>query len=155
MAETNCPICQKPLINGRCNDCGYYVDSVVMDNQKDNYYTERKPQQQAKYIPPANSAYTNPNSTYNSGSQNYSGSGYNQKSGSYESAPLTKETKTLLIIVSFFVPIIGLILGAVYAKNSSEENKKFSKTLIIVAAVAFAMGFILPMFSALFDAFVG
>lgn len=37
--NSRCPLCDKLLIGGRCNDCGYYVDNHVMANQHTGFYT--------------------------------------------------------------------------------------------------------------------
>lgn len=37
--NTRCPLCDKLLIGGKCNDCGYYVDNHVMANQHTGFYT--------------------------------------------------------------------------------------------------------------------
>ncbi|HNX64192.1 MAG TPA: hypothetical protein PKI60_03275 [Oscillospiraceae bacterium] len=40
MAETKCPLCGKSLINGRCDDCGYYDDNVKLENESSDFYTK-------------------------------------------------------------------------------------------------------------------
>lgn len=40
MAETKCPLCGKSLINGRCDDCGFYNDDVKLENESDDFYTK-------------------------------------------------------------------------------------------------------------------
>ena len=37
------------------------------------------------------------------------------------------EPKALYYVLSFFVSIVGIILGIIYMKKDGEENKKFGK----------------------------
>ncbi len=63
--------------------------------------------------------------------------------------PLSGGIKILLVIVTIFIPLVGLIVGIIYLQNPLEENKKFGKTLLILSIVMMVLicicAFILPM----------
>ena len=40
MTETKCPLCGKSLINGSCEECGFYDDNVKLENESSAFYTE-------------------------------------------------------------------------------------------------------------------
>ena len=40
MTETKCPLCGKSLINGSCEECGFYNDDVKLENESSDFYTE-------------------------------------------------------------------------------------------------------------------
>lgn len=44
--------------------------------------------------------------------------------------------KVLLYIVSFLVPLAGIIIGIIFYTKDTSEEKKFGKTCIILAVVA-------------------
>lgn len=63
--------------------------------------------------------------------------------------PLSSGIKTLLYIVTFFIPLVGLIVGIIYLNNPLEENKRFGKSILIFAIVMMVLvclcSFILPL----------
>jgi len=49
------------------------------------------------------------------------------------------EPKALYYVLSFFVSIVGIILGIIYMKKDGEENKKFGKMCLILGIVPTAL----------------
>ncbi len=47
--------------------------------------------------------------------------------------------KILLYIVSFLVPLAGIIIGVIYMGKEDEESKALGKTCLIIAIVAFVL----------------
>jgi hypothetical protein len=47
--------------------------------------------------------------------------------------------KILLYIVSFLVPVAGIIIGVIYMGKEDEESKALGKTCLIIAIVAFVL----------------
>jgi len=50
------------------------------------------------------------------------------------------EPKMLFYVVSFFVPIAGIILGAIYLGKPDKPNKEFGKNCLVAALANFALG---------------
>ena len=46
------------------------------------------------------------------------------------------EPKTLFYVLSFFIPIAGIVLGAIYLSKPEEDNKKFGKNCLVWALTA-------------------
>jgi hypothetical protein len=46
------------------------------------------------------------------------------------------EPKALFYVLSFFIPIAGIILGAIYLSKPEEDNKKFGKNCLVWALAA-------------------
>jgi hypothetical protein len=51
------------------------------------------------------------------------------------------EPKVLFYVISFMVPIAGIILGALYLSKPDEANREFGKYCLLAAAINFALGF--------------
>jgi hypothetical protein len=49
------------------------------------------------------------------------------------------EPKWLYYVLSFFVSIVGIVLGIIYMKKDGEENKKFGKMCLILGIVPTAL----------------
>ncbi|TEU19338.1 MAG: hypothetical protein E3J21_04070 [Anaerolineales bacterium] len=47
--------------------------------------------------------------------------------------------KILLYIVSFFIPLAGIIIGVIYMGKEDEESKALGKVCLIIAIVAFVL----------------
>lgn len=47
------------------------------------------------------------------------------------------EPKWLWYILSFIVPVLGIVLGAIYLSKPEPENKKFGKNCLIAAVAYF------------------
>jgi hypothetical protein len=47
--------------------------------------------------------------------------------------------KILLYVVSFLVPVAGIILGVIYMGKEDEESKALGKVCLIIAIVAFVL----------------
>ncbi len=47
--------------------------------------------------------------------------------------------KILLYIVSFLVPVAGIIIGVIYMGKEDEESKALGKTCLIIAIVGFVL----------------
>jgi hypothetical protein len=47
--------------------------------------------------------------------------------------------KILLYVVSFLVPLAGIIIGVIYMGKEDEESKALGKTCLIIAIVAFVL----------------
>lgn len=43
------------------------------------------------------------------------------------------EPRWLFYVLSFFIPLAGIIIGAIYMSKPDPENKKFGKTCLICA----------------------
>ena len=48
-------------------------------------------------------------------------------------------TKILLYIVSFLVPVAGIIIGVIYMGKEDEESKALAKVCLIIAIVGFVL----------------
>jgi hypothetical protein len=48
-------------------------------------------------------------------------------------------TKILLYIVSFLVPVAGIIIGVIYMGKEDEESKALGKVCLIIAIVGFVL----------------
>ncbi|UCH78034.1 MAG: hypothetical protein JSU81_09975 [Candidatus Coatesbacteria bacterium] len=51
------------------------------------------------------------------------------------------EPKVLFYVISFIVPIAGIILGALYLSKPDEANREFGKYCLLAAVINFALGF--------------
>jgi hypothetical protein len=49
------------------------------------------------------------------------------------------EPAWLWYILSFIIPILGIILGAIYMSKPEPENKRFGKNCIIAAVISFVV----------------
>ncbi len=49
------------------------------------------------------------------------------------------EPRWLWYILSFIIPILGVVLGAIYLSKPEEENKKFGKNRLIAAVAYFVV----------------
>jgi hypothetical protein len=47
--------------------------------------------------------------------------------------------KILLYIVSFFIPLAGIIIGVIYMGKEDEESKALGKVCLIIAIVAIVL----------------
>ncbi|RLC43272.1 MAG: hypothetical protein DRH49_01755 [Candidatus Coatesbacteria bacterium] len=58
---------------------------------------------------------------------------------------LTKppEPKWLMYLISFLVPLVGIILGIIYLTKPEEENKHFGKRCLMWAIIAIALFIVL------------
>lgn len=63
--------------------------------------------------------------------------------------PLSSGIKTLLYIITVFIPLVGLIFGILYLNNPLEENKRFGKGILIFSLVIVMLWciciFVLPL----------
>lgn len=50
------------------------------------------------------------------------------------------EPKWLFFVISFFVPVAGIVLGAIYLSKPDDPNKEFGKYCLLAALVNFALG---------------
>ena len=48
--------------------------------------------------------------------------------------------KILFYLLSFFIPIVGIILGIVYMSKPDPESKSLGRTCLILAIVAIVLG---------------
>jgi hypothetical protein len=51
------------------------------------------------------------------------------------------EPKALFYVLSFFVPVAGIVLGAIYLGKPDKDNKEFGKMCLTWAVINFALGF--------------
>jgi membrane-associated HD superfamily phosphohydrolase len=51
----------------------------------------------------------------------------------------TPEPKWLFYVLSFIVPIAGIVIGVIYFSKPDEEPRKFGKTCLIIAAMSVAL----------------
>lgn len=136
MAETKCPLCGKSLINGRCDDCGFYNDDVKLENESSAFYTE-------DYVSSAQSGMNNgtvreEHTVYVDGVEKKVMSVFvplikNQDEKSGQDSQ--KGVSIVFIVLALFIPIVGLILGIALIKKPEEEMKKLAKLLIIIGVV--------------------
>jgi uncharacterized membrane protein len=63
------------------------------------------------------------------------------KAKSATPAEVPPEPRWLFYIVSFMVPIAGIVLGALYLSKAEEDNKEFGKYCLVAALVNFGLGF--------------
>jgi len=49
------------------------------------------------------------------------------------------EPKWLWYILSFIIPLLGIILGAIYLSKPEPENKKFGKNCLLAAVAYFVV----------------
>ena len=136
MAETKCPLCGKLLINGRCDDCGFYNDDVKLENESSSFYTE-------DYV---SSAQSGMNDDVVKEEQTFYENGVERKVTT-TFVPLLKNqdeksgqdsqkgVSIVFIVLALFIPIVGLILGIALIKKPEEEMKKLAKLLIIIGVV--------------------
>ncbi|MGD8718353.1 MAG: hypothetical protein PVH29_05965 [Candidatus Zixiibacteriota bacterium] len=50
------------------------------------------------------------------------------------------EPRILFYVISFLVPIAGIVIGAIYLSKPDPDNKEFGKYCLIAALVNFAIG---------------
>ncbi len=62
-----------------------------------------------------------------------------QQSQTPNSGEMPPEPKSLYYVLSFFISILGIILGIIYMKKGGEENKKFGKMCLILGIVPTAI----------------
>jgi hypothetical protein len=60
------------------------------------------------------------------------------------------EPAWLFYVLSFIVPIAGIVIGAIYFTKVDEELKRFGKTCLIVAAISIALLLLLFLLYILF-----
>lgn len=53
------------------------------------------------------------------------------------------EPRWLFYLISFIVPIAGIVLGALYLSKAEEDNKEFGKYCLVAALVNFGLGFMM------------
>tara|TARA_Y100000310_G_scaffold314430_1_gene363768 strand:+ start:347 stop:724 length:378 start_codon:yes stop_codon:yes gene_type:complete len=68
--------------------------------------------------------------------------GSNQKSLSIEQQ-IDDTTVLLLYILSFFIPLAGFIVGAIYASKEEEHYKQVGKNCLIFSVMNIVLGFIM------------
>lgn len=51
------------------------------------------------------------------------------------------EPKVLFYVISFIIPIAGIILGALYLSKPDAANREFGKYCLLAAVINFALGF--------------
>ena len=136
MAETKCPLCGKSLINGRCDDCGFYDDNVKLENESSSFYTE-------DYGSSAQSGMNNgtvkeEHTVYVDGVEKKVMSVFvpllknqDEKNGQ----GLQNGVLVVFIVLAIFIPMVGLIFGIALIKNSEEKTGKLAKILIIIGAL--------------------
>ena len=136
MAETKCPLCGKSLINGRCDDCGFYDDNVKLENESDDFYTKDY----------GYSEQSSMNDNVGKEEQTFYEDGVEKKVTSVF-VPLLKNqdgqngqdsqkgVSIVFIVLALFIPIVGLVLGIALLKKPEEEMKKLAKLLIIIGVV--------------------
>ena len=56
-----------------------------------------------------------------------------QSSGGF--GEIIPEPRPLFYVLSFIIPIAGIILGAIYLSKPDDEMKKFGKTCLIIALI--------------------
>jgi hypothetical protein len=56
-------------------------------------------------------------------------------------AEVPPEPRWLFYLISFMVPIAGIVLGALYLSKAEEGNKEFGKYCLVAALVNFGIGF--------------
>jgi hypothetical protein len=54
-------------------------------------------------------------------------------------AEVPPEPKNLFYVLSFFIPIAGIILGAIYLSKPDADNKKFGKMCLTLALACIAV----------------
>ena len=67
---------------------------------------------------------------------------YNEKTSEIEQK-IDNTTVYLLYILSFFIPLAGFIVGAIYASKNEEHYKHVGKTCLIFSVLNIALGFIM------------
>lgn len=112
--EKFCPLCGKPLVNGQCKDCGYYEDTVVMENEKRSYYT---------------------NESSNNPTQNT----YQQQQKAYETKNKLSQSSSILfcVFLTFSFPLIGIIFSCSTLKNGTKLSKIVAACCIFLSAIFF------------------
>ncbi len=60
--------------------------------------------------------------------------------GAAPAAETPPEPKALFFVISFFVPIAGVVLGAIYLSKAGAANREFGKNCLVWALVNFAIG---------------
>jgi len=53
--------------------------------------------------------------------------------------------RVLLYIVSFLIPLVGIILGIVYMVKPDQDSKKFGKMCLILGIVSIVIGIVLAI----------
>lgn len=51
--------------------------------------------------------------------------------------------RVLLYIVSFIIPLVGIILGIIYMVKPDADSKKFGKMCLILAIIAIVVGIVM------------
>ncbi|MTI96496.1 MAG: hypothetical protein FH749_13650 [Firmicutes bacterium] len=54
-------------------------------------------------------------------------------------SPLSGGLRVLLFVLSFFVPIVGVLVGIILINNPLPENRRFGKWLLIYSLVIFVL----------------
>lgn len=57
-----------------------------------------------------------------------------------KAAEAPPEPKWLFYVISFIVPVAGIVLGALFLSKADAPNKEFGKYCLIAALVNFAIG---------------
>ncbi|GAB4398949.1 MAG: hypothetical protein OHK003_22250 [Anaerolineales bacterium] len=63
----------------------------------------------------------------------------NPQPSSFLSTPPEGGNRTLLLIASFFIPVIGIILGIIFMTKPDEESRKFGRQALIAALAFFVL----------------
>lgn len=154
---TRCPLCDKPLINGRCDDCGFYVDDTVMPNQTKEYYSQRT--SSASY-PTQNTTKTNPNfnqySGYTTHTTNTANNAapkrdYMSEMQQEQAERNIKNTRIVCILLTVFMFFWGFFISMlILSKNGDVKGRKIVGT---VFGAEFALIVLLSILNAVVQMF--
>jgi len=84
----------------------------------------------------------------------------NKTAAAEKAAEVPPEPKRLFYVISFLVPVAGIVLGALYLSKADAANKEFGKYCLVAALVNVGLGvsliFCLVLFyAAFFLAYLG
>jgi len=111
VTETKCPLCGKLLINGGCDDCGFYNDDVKLENESSDFFAEESSEPEKADKPYGFSFIAYFKSLFRK----------KEKSDSLN----ISYNKVAYYIIAVFIPILGVL----YALSLIIENTPKSKVL--------------------------
>ena len=133
MTELKCPLCGKPLINGRCDDCGFQRKNVNPQIEVSDFLSEH-------YQYPEQSGMKDNNSFFAKNSAVYiefmRKKAENNLNHTLKNQSINNRQKFIFAIIALIVPFAGIVLGLyVLTKDPSYEDKNFSELLMLIDGV--------------------
>jgi hypothetical protein len=68
---------------------------------------------------------------------------------------ITQGTKILFYVLSFFIPLAGIIIGIIYMGRPDEESKQLGRTCLYIAIAVIVLGCLCGVLGSVVPALLG